>query len=146
LEHVTPFLARYLDRLKPLLARKLPYAVTYHDSCCLGRQNEFYEAPRQLLRSIPGVRLIEMVHNRVNSICCGGGGGGMWLDTYFKAKGYERLSERRVKEAVATGADVLAVSCPYEVSRFEDALKVLGFDKRMVVRDVTELLAEGMEE
>jgi len=146
LEHVTPFLAKHLDRLKPLLTRKLPYAVTYHDSCCLGRQNEFYEAPRQLLRAIPGVKLIEMVHNRVNAICCGGGGGGMWLDTYFKAKGYERLSERRVKEAVATGADVLAVSCPYEVSRFEDALKVLGYDKRMIVRDVTELLAEAMEE
>ena len=146
LEHTTPFLAKYLDRLKPLLTRKLGYRVTYHDSSCLGRQNEFFEDPRQLLRAIPGVKLIEMVHNRVNSICCGGGGGGMWLDTYFKAKGYERLSERRVKEAVATGADVLAVSCPYEVSRFEDALKVVGYDKRMIVRDVTELLAEAMEE
>ena len=69
----------------------------------------------------------------------------MWLDTYYKAKGYERLSERRVKEAVATGAEVLAISCPYEVSRFEDALKVLGYDRRMIVRDVTELLAESME-
>jgi dimethylglycine catabolism B len=146
LEHVTPFLAKQLDRLKPLLKRKLPYTVTYHDSCCLGRQNEFYEAPRQLLAAIPGVKVVEMVHTKVNAICCGGGGGGMWLDTYFKSKGYERLSERRVKEAVDTGADVLAVSCPYEVSRFEDALKVLGYDKRMVVRDVTELLAESMED
>jgi Fe-S oxidoreductase len=85
-----------------------------------------------------------MTHNRVNSICCGGGGGGMWLDTYFKSKGQERLSERRIKEAIATGADVLAVSCPYEVSRFEDALKVFGHDKTMVVRDVAELLAESM--
>ena len=70
----------------------------------------------------------------------------MWLDAYYKAKGYERLSERRVKEAVVTGSDVLAVSCPYEISRFEDALKVLGYDKRMIVRDVTELLAEAMED
>lgn len=69
----------------------------------------------------------------------------MWLDTYYKAKGHERLSERRVKEAIATGADVLAVSCPYEISRFEDALKVLGYDQKMVVRDVVELLAEAME-
>lgn len=145
LEHMTPFLARYLEPLKPLLTRKLGYTVTYHDSCCLGRHNGYYEQPRQLLGAIPGVKLAEMVHNRVNTICCGGGGGGMWLDTYFKAKGYERLSERRVKEAVATGADVLAVSCPYEVSRFEDGLKVLGCDKKMVVRDITELLAEAME-
>ena len=98
-----------------------------------------------LLEAVPGVKLVEMPHNRINSICCGGGGGGMWLDTYYKAKGHERLSERRVREAVATGADVLAISCPYEVSRFEDALKVLGCDDKMVVRDVGELLAEAME-
>ena len=68
----------------------------------------------------------------------------MWLDTYFKAKGYERLSERRVKEAITTGANVLAVSCPYEISRFEDALKVLGYDQKMIVRDVVELVAEAL--
>lgn len=144
-EQTTPFLARYLEKLRPLLTKKLPYVVTYHDSCCLGRHNGFYEEPRALLRAIPGIRLVEMTHNRANAICCGGGGGGMWLDTYYKAKGYERLSERRVKEAIATGADVLAISCPYEISRFEDALKVLGHDRKMIVRDVTELLAEAME-
>jgi Fe-S oxidoreductase len=143
--HTTPYLARQLDRLKPLLTKKLNYKVTYHDPCCLARQNGFYEEPRALLGAIPGVKLAEMTHNRINSICCGGGGGGMWLDTFYKAKGLERLSERRVKEAIATGADVLAVSCDYEVSRFEDALKVLGYDKKMIVRDVTELLAESME-
>jgi Fe-S oxidoreductase len=91
------------------------------------------------------VKLVEMTHNQANSLCCGGGGGGMWLDTYYKAKGMERLSERRVKEAVAAGANVLAVACSYELSRFEDAVKTLGHDKQMVVRDVVELLAESME-
>ena len=145
-DHVTPFLARQLEPLRPKLTRKLDYRVTYHDSCCLGRHNGFYEEPRMLLQAIPGVKLVEMPHNRINTICCGGGGGGMWLDTYFKAKGYERLSERRAKEAVGTGADVLATSCPYEISRFEDALKVLGHDGRIAVRDVTEVLAEALEE
>jgi len=145
LEHTTPFLSKYLESLKPRLTRKLGYTVTYHDSCCLGRHNGFYEEPRMLLRAIPGVKLLEMPHNRINALCCGGGGGGMWLDTYYKSKGYERLSERRVKEAVSTGADVIAISCPYDVSRFEDALKVLGCDKKMVVKDVTELLSEAME-
>jgi len=144
LEHTTPFFSGKLDQLRPLLKKKLDYKVTYHDSCCLGRHNGFYEEPRRLLGAIPGVELVEMCHNRVNAICCGGGGGGMWLDTYYKSKGYERLSERRVKEAIATGADVLACSCPYEISRFEDALKVLGHET-MIVRDVTELLAETME-
>ncbi len=145
LEHTVPYFARHLDRLKPMLKRKLNYTVTYHDPCCMGRYNDVYEEPRQLLTAIPGIKLTEMKHNRVNAVCCGGGGGGMWLDTYYKSKGYDRLSERRVNEAIATGADVLAVCCPYEVSRFEDALKVLGHDKRMIVRDVTELLAESLE-
>jgi Fe-S oxidoreductase len=145
LKHTVPFLARHLERLKPMLQRKVSYKVTYHDSCCLGRHSSLYEEPRLLLQAIPGVKLVEMTHNRINTICCGGGGGGMWLDTYYKTKGSERLSERRVKEAVATGADVLAVACPYEISRFEDALKVLGYEKKMIVRDIVELLAEAME-
>jgi Fe-S oxidoreductase len=90
------------------------------------------------------VRLVEMTHNRDNTICCGGGGGGMWLDTHFKAKGHVRLSDIRVQEAIETGADVLAVSCPFEVPRFEDSLKVLGHDDRMVVRDVMELVDEAL--
>jgi Fe-S oxidoreductase len=139
------YFARRLEQLRPRITRKLGYTVTYHDSCCLGRDNEFYDQPRAILSALPGVKQVEMTHNRINALCCGGGGGGMWLDTYYKSKGYERLSERRAKEAVATGADVLAVSCPYEVSRFEDALKVLGHDKKMIVRDVVELLAEAME-
>ncbi|MBI4327259.1 MAG: (Fe-S)-binding protein [Chloroflexi bacterium] len=146
LDHTTRFFAQHLAELKPKLTKKLNYRVTYHDSCCLGRHNGFYDEPRALLAAIPGVTLVEMVHNRINAICCGGGGGGMWLDTYYKAKGMERLSERRIQEAIATGADVLAVSCPYEISRFEDALKTAGQDKKMVVRDVVELLAESLED
>ncbi len=144
-EHTTPFLFKYLAQLKPKLTKKLNYTITYHDSCCLGRRADYYEEPRALLKAIPGVKLVDMAHNRINSICCGGGGGGMWLDTFFKSKGMERLSERRVKEAIATGADVLAVSCPYEIYRFEDALKTVDHAKPMVVRDVVELLAESME-
>jgi Fe-S oxidoreductase len=144
LDDITPFFARHLDALKPKLQKKLNYVVTYHDSCCLGRHNGFFDEPRSLLRAIPGVKLVEMAHNRLNSLCCGGGGGGMWLDTYYKSKGMERLSDRRIKEAVATGADVLAVSCPYEISRFEDALKLIGYENKMMVRDVVELLAESL--
>ena len=143
--HTVPFLAQQLSALRPLLKRKADCRVTYHDSCCLGRHSSLYEEPRLLLQAIPAMNLVEMTHNRINTLCCGGGGGGMWLDTYYKSKGYERLSERRVKEAVATGADVLAVACPYEIPRFEDALKVLGYEKRMIVRDIVELLAEAME-
>jgi Fe-S oxidoreductase len=144
-EHTTPFLAARLDDLRPRLTRKLGYTVTYHDSCVLGRHNHMHEEPRRILEALPGVRLVEMTHNRDNTICCGGGGGGMWLDAWYKSKGNARLSDRRVEEAAATGADVLAVSCPYEVPRFEDSVKVLGYDDRMVVRDVMELVAEALD-
>ena len=144
-EHTTPFVASRLDALRPRLSRKLERTVTYHDSCVLGRHNHMHDEPRSILAALPGVRLVEMTHNRDNTICCGGGGGGMWLDTYYRSKGLARLSERRVEEAAATGADVLAVSCPYEVPRFEDAVKVLGYDDRLVVRDVMELVAEALD-
>ncbi|HTT56027.1 MAG TPA: (Fe-S)-binding protein, partial [Opitutaceae bacterium] len=119
IDHTHMLLAEKLADLKPKLTKKLDYTVTYHDSCCLGRRAGMYDEPRALLRAIPGIKLVDMVHHHANAICCGGGGGGMWLDTFFKEKGMERLSERRVKEAIATGADVLAVSCPYEIYRFE---------------------------
>lgn len=134
----------HLESLRPMLTGRLDLRITYHDSCCLGRHNGIYEEPRQLLAAIPGVSLVEMVHNRSNSICCGGGGGGMWLDTYYKSLDMERLSDRRIREAIATGADVLAVACPYEVSRFEDAIKLAGYENRMRVRDITELLIEAI--
>ena len=67
----------------------------------------------------------------------------MWLDSYYKMKGLERLSDRRVKEAIAVEADVIAVSCPYETTRFEDSLKVLGHD-HIQVKDVIDLLFDAM--
>jgi Fe-S oxidoreductase len=144
-EQTTPFVARHIDQLRERLTKSLDVTITYHDSCVLGRHNEIISEPRALLEAIPGVTLVEMAHTGVNTLCCGGGGGGMWLDTFHSSQGHYRLSDLRVKEAVATGADVLAVSCPYEVPRFEDSLKVLGHDDHMVVRDVMELVAEAME-
>jgi Fe-S oxidoreductase len=144
-DQTTPFIAAHLEELEPKLTKELGYTITYHDSCVLGRHNEIIDEPREILAALPGVEVVEMEHTGINTICCGGGGGGMWLDTFYKSKGHERLSDRRVEEAAAAGADVLAVSCPYEVPRFEDSVKVLGYDDRLVVRDITELVVEAME-
>ena len=97
--------------------------VTYHDPCYLGRANKIYEEPRQLLQAIPGVELVEMSHNRTTSLCCGGGGGGMWLDGFQWEKAKARTTDWRVTEALAVKANTLAVACPYEPPRFEDAAK-----------------------
>jgi Fe-S oxidoreductase len=143
-QHHTMFLADRLDEIKPLLTKPVEATVTYHDNCCVGRRCGSYDPPRALLEAIPGVKLVEMDRNRENSLCCGGGGGGMWLDGHIVEHGGYRLSDERVKQAAATGADILAVSCPFEPSRFEDSVKLAGLEDRLVVRDVIELLAESM--
>jgi Fe-S oxidoreductase len=145
-QHVVEFLVERLDQLKPLLKQELNARITYHDPCYLGRANGIYDAPRLLLEQIPGVELVEMSHNRTTSICCGGGGGGMWLDGYQWEKAHVRMSEWRIREAVTAGADILAVACPYETPRFEDAAKMVQGAGKLAVKDITELLSEAMEE
>ena len=140
--HYTTYLAPLMEKLD--MKNKLNYKVTFHDPCYLGRHNGEYEAPRSILNSIPGVELVEMGRCKEQSYCCGGGGGGMWLDGFMSDHVDERLSENRVKEAVETGADLLVVCCPYEVSRFEDAVKSTGNDGKLLVKDIAELIVEAM--
>ena len=123
-------------RLKP--AKELNKKVTYHDPCYLGRHNGIYDEPRQILQSIPGIELIEMPRSRENSLCCGGGGGGIWMET----RKSERFADIRLEEAIEIGASVLAVTCPYCMSLFEDS--VLSLDKGDIIeiRDIAELLEE----
>jgi Fe-S oxidoreductase len=144
--HHTQFLAERLDQLKPLFKRELNARVAFHDPCYLGRTNNIYEEPRALLRAIPGVELVEMAHTKATSLCCGGGGGGMWLDGFLWEKAHTRTSEWRVREAMAVGADILAIACPYEPMRFEDAAKVVQGAEQLVVKDIAELLVDAMED
>jgi Fe-S oxidoreductase len=142
--HYTQFLVERLDQLKPLMVHRVDCQVTYHDPCYLSRHNGEYEAPRTLLRAIPGVTLVEMPRTRENGYCCGGGGGGMWLDGFTRDHTRMRLSDRRVLEAAETGASTLAICCPYEVSRFEDAVKAAGREGALDVRDIAELIDQAM--
>lgn len=142
--HYTEFLADRLDQLRPLLKRAIPAKVAFHDPCYLGRVNRIFEQPRRLLEAIPELKVVEMSHSRTSSLCCGGGGGGMWLDGFIYEKAHARLSEWRVREAVVAGADILAVACPYEPPRFEDAVKVVPGAGRLAVKDIAELLAEAI--
>ncbi|WP_448630927.1 (Fe-S)-binding protein [Cellulomonas soli] len=83
--------------------------VTYHDPCYLGRHNQIYSPPRELLGALPGVELAEMPRNKEMSFCCGAGGARMWMEESIGT----RISTTRAAEAVATGADVIATACPY---------------------------------
>ena len=144
-KHFTEFVAERLEDLKPHLKDNGEIRVTYHDPCYLGRANGIYDDPRTLLEAIPGLELVEMPHNRTHSLCCGGGGGGMWLDGFQWEKAHVRLSEWRIQEAVNVNADVLAVACPYEPPRFEDAAKMVQGAGRLAVKDIAELLADSIE-
>ncbi len=115
--------------------------VTYHDPCYLGRHNQVYDAPREVLQAIPGIDFIEMGRNREQSMCCGGGGGGLWME---KMKG-ERLSDLRIEEALATGATVLATACPYCITMFEDSVRTLNAEDKIKIKDVAELLLESLD-
>jgi Fe-S oxidoreductase len=143
-QHTSQFLAEHIEQLKPLLKQELQATVTYHDPCYLGRVNGIFDEPRLLLEAIPGIILTEMPHNRTTSLCCGGGGGGMWLDGFQWEKAHARLSEWRVREASEVGANILAVACPYEPPRFEDAVKMTQQAGQLVVKDIIELLADAL--
>lgn len=156
--HYTEFLMDHSQGLTDLIKNEIPASLTFHDPCYLGRANGIYEAPRDLLRMIPGIEILEMSHNKEISLCCGGGGGGMWLDGFRWEKANARISEWRVREAVSALGDavsnpadsrnghmrILSVACPYEPSRFSDATKTVPGAEGIEVKEITELLAEAM--
>jgi Fe-S oxidoreductase len=119
----------------------LGYRVTYHDPCFLGRYNGGYDAPRAILEAL-GCTLVEMPRNRDNSFCCGAGGGRIWIPD---EQGAERPSENRIHEAMDLGRlDYFVVSCPKDVTMYEDAIRTTGYADAIELREVTELIAEAV--
>jgi Fe-S oxidoreductase/nitrate reductase gamma subunit len=139
-DHHTMLLARLLDSGSLQLTGKVEKRVAYHDPCYLGRHNGVYDAPRRVLKAIPGIQLVELPKAGRDSFCCGGGGGRMWLESETE----HRISELRARDAAVAGVDVLATACPYCMSNLTDGMKVAGLDDSIQVRDVVELVAEAL--
>ena len=135
-KHYTQVLAELVDNGKLKFDRRIELTVTYHDPCYLGKYNGIYEEPRKIIESIPGVKLVEMDRNRMNSLCCEGGGGRMWYD----GPPGPRTSEKRITEALNTGATMLVTTCPFCLATLEDAAKVVGVEDKLKVVDLSELL------
>ncbi len=110
-----------------------------HDSCYLGRHNDLYDAPRELIEAATGTAPAEMERNRANAFCCGAGGGRMWMEEHSG----ERINLTRVKEALEEKADTICVACPYCLTMFGDGLKDVKADNVRVL-DVAEVLAEAV--
>ena len=141
--HATQFVARLIEEGKLTFSKRVEKTVTYHDPCFLGKQNRVFEEPRRILQSIPGLRWVEMERSRERSLCCEGGGGRMWTEG---TNPDERLAHVRVKEAVETGAQILATACPFCLMNLEDAARTLGLDEALQVMDIMELVAQGIRD
>ncbi len=139
-EHYSQLMAPLISRNMLALTGRFSETVTYHDPCMLGRRNAEYDAPRTILKHIPGLRLVEMERTRENSRCCGGGGGNCFTD--FLGGGPEAPARIRVREANDTGAGVLAVSCPACLIMLADAVKAEGLEDQLRVMDISEIVAE----
>jgi len=134
--HVTQYLRELIDEGRLELTKEYEKKVTYHDPCYLGRHNDIYDEPREILKIIPGLELIEMDDSRKDSLCCGGGGGRIWMDTPME----ERFSDLRLKQANEVGAQVLVTSCPYCITNFEESRLNLEYDDVLEIKDITEII------
>jgi Fe-S oxidoreductase len=113
----------------------------YHDPCYLGRHNEVYQEPRDLLRAIPGLQLIEMERSRDRSFCCGGGDVILWHEIEQEEM---RMAEKRIQMAREVGANVIVTACPFCLIHFEDAIKTAGLEGQLRVTDLMELLVTAL--
>ncbi len=139
--HVHELLARFIADGRLKISGDGLGEITFHDSCYLGRHNKMFEPARDIIDSIPGAKRIEMKRTGEWSFCCGAGGGRMFLE---ETRG-ERINENRTKEAVATGAKTIGVSCPFCMTMMTDGLKALGKDETQEVKELTEVLARKLQ-
>ena len=138
--HHTQLLARLVEDKRLVPEKQVAKSVTFHDSCYLGRWNGEFEAPRTILNKLPingGLR--EVARNKRHGFCCGAGGGRMFMEEESP-----RVNENRTEELLATGADAIAVACPFCNIMITDGVKARDADERVTVRDVAELLADSL--
>ena len=141
-EHISELIARkvHAGDIKLKQVEDVNNVYAYHDPCYLGRHNGVYDAPRQVLDAIPGLKRVEMRRSRDRSFCCGGGG----LALFYEPKEDQRMGVKRVQMAAEAGANVIVTACPFCMVNMEDAIKVAGMEGKMTAIDLTELVEKQM--
>jgi Fe-S oxidoreductase len=138
--HHTEFLTDLISSGKLKLTRPINKVITYHDSCYLGRANQIFEAPRKILHSIPGLKLIEMERHHNRSFCCGAGGGRMWMEEHIGT----RINQMRTDQAIEVKAELIGTACPYCLTMLFDGIKEKGKAETMAAFDLSELVEQSM--
>jgi Fe-S oxidoreductase len=138
--HISQYIFELIKEGRLELTKGYGKKITYHDPCYLGRHNGIYDEPREVLKKVPGLKLVEMAEAREDSLCCGGGGGGIWMD---RPKN-ERFSNLRLGQAIEVGAEVLATSCPYCIVNFEDSRLTMEGGEGIEIKDITEIIQEAI--
>ncbi|MDZ7413002.1 MAG: heterodisulfide reductase-related iron-sulfur binding cluster [candidate division KSB1 bacterium] len=138
--HHSELLAQLLaqGRLRP--ARAAEGTVVFHDSCYLGRYNGIYEQPRQVLRAVAATGVRELPRRKQRSFCCGAGGGRMWMEEKLGT----RINHARADEALTTGAQTVAVACPFCLVMLDDGVKDRGAEEQMRVMDIAQLVEQAL--
>ncbi len=139
-KHHTEFIADLIDTGKITPKKQLNETVTYHDSCYLGRYNDIYDEPRKILQNIPGLNVVEMDKNRDRGFCCGAGGGRMFME---ETEG-KRVNVERTEQALRTGAQNIAVACPFCMTMMNDGVKEKAKQDEIKVKDISEMILESL--
>ena len=138
--HHTVFLAELMreGKIKPLAGDR---SITYHDSCYLGRWNDIFAPPREILERIPGLKVVEMARSKSEGMCCGAGGGRMWME-----EGQPRVNHRRVDQAVDTQASKVATACPFCLAMFDEGIAAKQIGATLAVDDVAVYVARALKD
>ncbi|MBI2620124.1 MAG: 4Fe-4S dicluster domain-containing protein [Ignavibacteriales bacterium] len=140
--HHTDFLMKLVDEGRIRVSQGQKARITYHDPCYLGRYNDVYDSPREALKSVPGVELVEMKRTRTRGFCCGAGGGRMWME---ETEG-KRVNIERTEEALETKAGVIGTACPFCMTMMTDGVKAKEAQEQVEVKDIAEILYEATQE
>ncbi len=138
--HHTELLDELIREGKITLKKSLNKKVTYHDSCYLGRHNDIYQAPRAVLKALPGVELQEMPRSFENGFCCGAGGGRMWMEEH-----HPKVNHNRVDEAAGLQPDVVSTACPFCATMIADGINETAREEQMANQDIALLVLEALE-
>ncbi|MEK4228317.1 (Fe-S)-binding protein [Solibacillus sp. FSL H8-0538] len=138
--HHTELLYDLVNEGRLTMDYRVEETIVFHDSCYLGRYNDVYDPPRELLKGIPGVKLVEMERNRESAMCCGAGGGLMWMEEHVG----NRINVARTEQALATEASVISSGCPYCLTMLQDGTKAKEVEEQIGTYDIAELLERAV--